>query len=201
MDAAARLDGMPRAPKLASFPAIRGALRFYQICSVITGVGLLLLVAEMILKYTPAHVELFLGGSGGFLWFAPVIVGPECEWWSKFVPMTNSCEMISTGDGVNLSLGILVVHGWFYVVYLFSCFRVWSLMRWPFARFIVLALGGIVPLLSFFMEARVGREVKTYLAQREADDASGANQTHALAGHSSLTQTVPTQNSEPKGHL
>ena len=61
---------MPQ-PKLSSFPKIRGALRFYQICSVITGIGLLLLVAEMVLKYTPLHVELFLGGSGGFLWFAP----------------------------------------------------------------------------------------------------------------------------------
>ena len=43
-------------------------------------------------------------------------------------------------------------------------------MRWPFLRFIVLALGGIVPLLSFFMEARVAREVRTYLAEREASE-------------------------------
>jgi integral membrane protein len=164
---AGRLDVMPRAPKLASFPAIRAALRFYQICSVITGVGLLLLLTEMILKYTPLHTELFAGGTGGALWFAPVIVGPDCLWWSKFLPMTNSCEMISTGDGANISLAILVVHGWFYVVYLISCFRVWSLMRWNFSRLVVLALGGVVPALSFFMEARVGREVKAYLAQRE----------------------------------
>ena len=54
---------MPRAPKLASFPAIRGALKFYQVCSIITGTMLLLLLAEMILKYTPIHVELFAGGS------------------------------------------------------------------------------------------------------------------------------------------
>jgi integral membrane protein len=80
--------------------------------------------------------------------------------------------MVSTGDGVNVSLAILVVHGWFYVVYLFACFRIWSLMRWPFPRFIMLALGGIVPLLSFFMEARVAREVRTYLAEREASEAS-----------------------------
>ena len=65
---------MPRAPKLASFPAIRGALRFYQVCSIITGTMLLLLVAEMIVKYALGY-ELFLGGSGGFLWFAPVIEG------------------------------------------------------------------------------------------------------------------------------
>ena len=162
---------MPRAPKLASFPAIRGALKFYQVASIITGVGLLLLVTEMVLKYTPIHLELFLGGSGGFLWFATVIPGFDCEWFSLFFP-GSGCEMVSTGDGVNVSLAILVAHGWFYVVYLFACFRIWSLMRWPFLRFIVLALGGIVPLLSFFMEARVAREVRTYLAEREASEAS-----------------------------
>lgn len=179
---------MPAAPKLASFPAIRGALRFYQICSIITGVMLLLLVAEMILKYSPIHVELFLGGSGGFLWFAPVIAGPECLWWSQFAPGATGCEMISTGDGINVSLSILVAHGWFYVVYLFSCFRVWSLMRWRFPRFIMLALGGIVPLLSFFMEARVAREVKAYLRHREDEEL------HTRAEHSSLTQAIPTEN-------
>ena len=163
---------MPRAPKLASFPAIRGALKFYQICSVITGVGLLLLLTEMILKYTPLHVELFAGGTRGFLYFAPAIPGPACEWFSLFLPGGNGCEIVSTGDGVNISLAILVVHGWFYVVYLFSCFRVWSLMRWPFPRFILLALGGVVPFLSFFLEAITARKVTTYLAEREAAEAS-----------------------------
>jgi integral membrane protein len=159
------------APRLASFPKIRGALRFYQIASIITGVGLLLLVAEMVLKYTPLHVELFAGGSGGLLWFATAIPGPECQWYSLFLP-GSACEMISTGDGFNLSLFILVAHGWFYVVYLFACFRMWSLMRWPFLRFILLALGGVIPLLSFFMEAVVARDVKAYLATREAAEAS-----------------------------
>ncbi len=147
---------MPQ-PKLATFPAIRGALKFYQIASVITGIGLLLLCTEMIVKYAFGH-ELFLGGSGGFLWLAPVV--------------ETATGHESTGDGVNLSLGILIAHGWFYVVYLFACFRVWSLLRWGFVRFVMLALGGIVPLLSFFMEARVAREVRAYLAQRERDEAS-----------------------------
>ena len=177
-----------RAPKPSSFPKIRGALKFYEVCAIITGVGLLLLVAEMILKYTPIHLELFLGGSGGLLWFAPVIAGPACEWWSLFVPMTNTCEMTSTGDGVNISLLILIAHGWFYVVYLFSCFRLWSLMRWPLTRFLLLALGGVVPLLSFFMEARVAREVKGYLAAREAGD--HPDSTHELAEHSTLTAGI-----------
>ncbi|MFC7788715.1 DUF3817 domain-containing protein [Microbacterium sp. MAHUQ-60] len=161
-------------PKVASFPAIRGALKFYQIASIITGVMLLLLVTEMVLKYTPIRLELFLGGSGGFLWFADVVEGPE--------------GLQSTGDGVNLSLGILIVHGWFYVVYLFACFRMWSLMRWRFPRFILLALGGVVPLLSFFMETRVARDVKSYLAQREtARTATGASPAADSATRTSAT--------------
>ena len=164
---------MPRAPKLASFPAIRGALRFYQICSIITGTMLLLLVAEMIAKYALGY-ELFLGGSGGFLWFAPVV--------------ETASGLESTGDGFNLSLGILVAHGWFYVVYLISCFRVWSLMRWNLLRLAMLAAGGIVPFLSFFMEARVARDVKTYLSEREAAEL------HTRSEHSSLTHAIPTEN-------
>ncbi|MDQ0613675.1 hypothetical protein QF046_001316 [Microbacterium sp. W4I4] len=162
-------------PKVASFPAIRGALKFYQIASIITGVMLLLLVTEMVLKYTPIRQELFLGGSGGFLWFADVVQGPE--------------KLESTGDGVNLSLGILIAHGWFYVVYLFACFRMWSLMRWPFPRFILLALGGVIPLLSFIMETRVARDVKVYLSGREASDASAdaASATDAATRTSTTT--------------
>jgi hypothetical protein len=89
-----------------------------------------------------------------------------------FVPGGSGCEILSTGDGLNLSLAILVIHGWFYVVYLFSCFRVWSLMRWPFGRFVFLALGGVVPFLSFILEVRTARSVRAYLAEREAAEAS-----------------------------
>ena len=159
-------------PKVASFPAIRGALKFYQVASIITGVMLLLLVAEMVIKYTPIHLELFAGGSGGPLWFAPVVEGPE--------------GLESTGDGFNLSLFILVAHGWFYVVYLFACFRMWSLMRWPFLRLVLLALGGVIPLLSFFMETIVARDVKSYLADREAAAASAGSATAS----SSLTEGI-----------
>ena len=159
-------------PRLKTFPQIRRSLRFYQIASVITGVGLLALVAEMVLKYTPLAVELWAGGPRGFLHFDKVIPGPGCTPTSMLTPWIEGCEIESTGQGVNISLLILMIHGWFYVVYLFACFRVWSLMRWPFPRFILLALGGVIPLLSFFMEAIVAREVKTYLATREAAEAS-----------------------------
>ncbi len=150
---------MPLEPKPADFPRIRGALKFYMVASVITGVMLLLLCTEMLLKYV-WHLELFAFGPNGVLAFEPVAETPQ--------------GLESTGTGVNLSTGILIAHGWFYVVYLFSNFRLWSLMRWPFWRLLVLASGGIVPFLSFILEARIGREVRDYLAAREADAAASA---------------------------
>ncbi|KZE95643.1 hypothetical protein AVP42_00083 [Agromyces sp. NDB4Y10] len=148
---------MPLEPKPADFPRIRGALKFYMIASVITGTMLLLLCAEMLLKYV-WFLELYAFGPNGLLSLEPVVETPE--------------GLESTGVGVNLSTGILIAHGWFYVVYLFSNFRLWSLMRWPFWKLLLLASGGIVPFLSFILEARIGREVREYIAKREADAAA-----------------------------
>jgi integral membrane protein len=159
---------MPLEPKLADLPRIRGALKFYQVAAIITGVLLLALCAEMIMKYA-FGLELELGGPQGFLAFVP-------------------------GDSVtavNLSTGILIVHGWFYVVYLFSDFRLWSLMRWPFSRFIVIALGGIIPFLSFFLESRIGREVRAYLDGREAG--AGAAAAGSSATSDPTTHSVEAQ--------
>jgi hypothetical protein len=41
-------------------------------------------------------------------------------------------------------------------------------MRWPFPLFVLIALGGIVPLLSFFLEGPMTRRVKRSLEQLEA---------------------------------
>ncbi|UPO75740.1 MULTISPECIES: DUF3817 domain-containing protein [Arthrobacter] len=107
---------------------IRSALTFYKISSWVTGVFLLLLVAEMIMKYA--------------LDIPPVMLG-----------------------GLNLYTAVLIAHGWLYVVYLFADFRIWQMMRWPFAKFIVIALGGVVPFLSFIVESRTHKQV---LAELEA---------------------------------
>ena len=146
-------------PKLKDFPRIRGAVKFYRVASIITGVLLLTLCAEVILKYTPIALELEMGGPHGFLAFVPA----------------------GSVKAINLSTAVLIVHGWFYVVYLFSDFRLWSLMRWPFSRFIVIALGGVIPFLSFFLEARIAREVTAYLADREKKAA--ADQPPVEAAH------------------
>ncbi|CEA08812.1 hypothetical protein BN1051_02170 [Arthrobacter saudimassiliensis] len=107
---------------------IRSALGFYKVFSYVTGIFLLLLVLEMIMKY--------------------VLDIPA--------PMIGS---------LNLYTGVLIAHGWLYVVYLIADFRLWQLMRWPFSKFVLIALGGVVPFLSFIVEARIHKQV---LAELEA---------------------------------
>lgn len=149
-------------PKPADFPRIRRALRIYKVTSVVTGCMLLLLCAVMVMKYA-FHVELFLFTPTGLFSFEPLLAeGLE----SDYQPA-----------GFDLFKAILIAHGWFYVVYLIANFMLWSPMRWGFVRFLTLALGGVIPLLSFFMEVRVAREVTTYLNEREA----GVTDTHSPA--------------------
>jgi integral membrane protein len=148
---------MPLAPRAADLPRLPGALRFYKVMAYITGTFLLLLVGEMILKYSldfshglpqlkATGYELELGGAYGFISLVPV-------------------GMV---QAVNLSTAILIVHGWLYVTYLFAGFRLWSMMRWPIGKFLIIALGGIVPVLSFVVEHFYGKQVSTYLASTVA---------------------------------
>jgi hypothetical protein len=124
---------MPIKPRPRDIPKIPLAVRLYKISAYVTGVMLLLLCMEMVLKYTPLHTELALGDPRGLFVPAGTIRHPALD----------------------LSLGILIVHGWLYVVYLFMDFRLWSIMRWPFSRFVLIALGGVIPFLSFFVEHRM----------------------------------------------
>jgi len=120
---------------------IRGALKFYMVSAWISGTFLLLLVAEMITRYGLGY-DLVAGGTDK-LTGATVPLG-----WQDL-------ELENLSGGVNISTWILIVHGWFYVVYLISCFRVWTLMRWPFPQLVVMALGGVVPFLSFIVERKI----------------------------------------------
>lgn len=61
-------------------------------------------------------------------------------------------------DGVDAVLGwVPFVHGWIYVVYIVTAFDVWSKARWGFGRIVIMVLGGVVPVLSFVVEARASR--------------------------------------------
>ncbi|WP_288819246.1 DUF3817 domain-containing protein [uncultured Micrococcus sp.] len=127
---------------------IRSAKRFFTVCAYITGVMLLLLVAEMVFKHGMG-TELFAGGTTA-----------EGE------PNTLSLQPTkSVVGGVNLSIAVLIAHGWMYVVYLLAGFRLWTLMRWDAVKLFVMAGGGVVPFLSFVVEKRLGRQVEKELAE------------------------------------
>ncbi len=122
------------------------ALKWFRRAANVTGVLLLLLAIEIIAKYGYGS-ELEMLGPQGFLAFVPN----------------------DTVQAINLSSAILIAHGWFYVVYLFTCFRVWSLLRWPFWRFLWLASGGLFPVFSFFLERWAHRVVDGIIATAESD--------------------------------
>ena len=76
-------------------------------------------------------------------------------------------DLIEERGSLNVSLVILTTHGWLYVLYLALDFLLWRFTRWSFGRFLFIALGGIIPLLSFFFEFRVPRWVRAELAKVE----------------------------------
>jgi len=160
-------------PKPADYPRIRKALAVYKVTSVITGVMLLLLCAVMVMKYV-FHVELFLFTPDGFAKFEPL--APE------------GVEADFRPEGFDLFKAILIAHGWFYVVYLISNFMLWSPMRWPFTQFLLLALGGVIPLLSFFLEVRTARKVNAFLESHGALPGEGRTPR-------SSTETATAENS------
>lgn len=126
-------------------------IRYFRISSTVTGVFLVLVMLTWGLRRLPGlGFDLWLFGPYG--WFTLEAYGVDGEG----LPST----------GVNLTNLLLIVHGWLYVVYLFIDFRLWTLFRWPFMRILLIALGGIVPLLSFYTERRY---TKLALQQLESE--------------------------------
>lgn len=145
-------------PRPADRPKVPAALKLYQITAWITGIMLLLLCAEMVLRYGFHHwVYAFQPGQG-------IISFPEAN------PATDDRL-----HGVSISIAVLILHGWLYVVYLFADFRLWSLMRLPFTKFVQIALGGVIPFMSFIVEGQITKQVKTYLAEHPAPNPGGSH--------------------------
>ena len=141
---------MARTPDPADAGKIRVTLRFYRVLAYVTGIFLLLLCAEIVLKYVFGY-ELELNGANGFLALAP---------WAPDLP-----EQMT---GTNLSTLVQITHGYVYLTYLVVSYLLVNWMRWPIMRFVLIALGGVVPLLSFFVEHRETKRVKAVLAQMDA---------------------------------
>lgn len=58
-------------------------------------------------------------------------------------------------DWVDSALGwVPFVHGWIYVIYAITCLQLWSKARWGLGRLAIMIAGGVVPVMSFLVEAR-----------------------------------------------
>lgn len=140
-------------PSPSQAPQIRKVISFYRVSSYVTGIFLILLMITWGIRRLPfLGYDLWLAGPNGFITFESY--GVEGEGLPDV--------------GYNLTVWILIIHGWLYVVYLIADFRLWTLLRWSFTRFLLIALGGVVPLLSFYTEAKFGKIAKEELAQLEA---------------------------------
>ena len=113
-------------------------LNQYRVAANVTGVFLIIITILYVIRLSNS-TDLWLMGPRGFLWF------------ETFTLVDGDRVGLPT-TGINLTTIILIVHGWLYVLYLYTDFRLWSLLRWSLGRFLLIAAGGVVPFLSFFAE-------------------------------------------------
>ncbi|GAB3042393.1 DUF3817 domain-containing protein [Sediminivirga luteola] len=116
------------------YTSARNALKVYRVMAIITGVFLMILTVEMIYKYL----------------IAPFLLGLDSQTALVF-------------GGFDLAAAIAISHGWCYVVYLIVDFWLWQQMRWKIGTFLIIALAGVVPLMSFFLERRITRRTEAEL--------------------------------------
>jgi integral membrane protein len=146
---------MPLGPRPADIPWLQRAVRVYKVSSVITGTLLLVLGVVTTIRWGWGN-DIYAGPDGFFL--AP----PHAP-----------------GGGTDITTIILIVHGWFYVLYVGLDFVMWRLSRFSFGRFLFIALGGIIPLLSFFLERRVPRQIAEIIRRATASQAAPTVETTA----------------------
>lgn len=79
-----------------------------------------------------------------------------------FLGMLRYIPALATPESWEPFFTILAqVHGFVYVVYLATVLQLWLQARWGYGRLATMFLGGVVPLLSFFVEKRIARELST----------------------------------------
>ena len=145
---------MPNTPNTAAsaqVETIRSAVKFFRVTSYITGIALLL-VLILWGSRRGLGLELWAFGPNGFVSAEPFFED----------------KTLMPQSGISLTMAILIVHGWLYVAYLFGDFRLWTLLRWSFGRFLLIAAGGVVPFLSFFTERRFTKIAHAELAELES---------------------------------
>lgn len=130
---------MPTQPSIRK--SVESTLRLFKIAANVTGYFLLLITVLYVIRLANS-TDLWLAGPDGFLSFAHFTL--DAEGFKTGFPET----------GINLTSMVLIVHGWIYVFYLYTDFRLWSLLQWKLGRFLLIAAGGVVPFLSFITEKR-----------------------------------------------
>jgi len=136
---------MPAGPRLEDVPRVRLVLKIFRVSAIVTGILLLGLCLMMVLRYI-FHVDIEIGGPFGLVALVP--------------PKEITAFNFSTSE--------LITHGWLYVVYLGLDFILWRMLRFSFGRFLWFALGGVIPLLSFYFEFKIPSYVNARLAAVEA---------------------------------
>jgi hypothetical protein len=127
----------------------KSALSFYRVSSLITGIFLLLVVAELVINRVFGQT-IWSGGSAGFIGLVP-----------------NEVDGVGLPEeGLDISKTLLQIHGILYVVYLFADFRIWRLAELTFKDFIVIAMGGVIPLTSFFIERKYHLKVQEIVSAK-----------------------------------
>jgi len=81
----------------------------------------------------------------------------------KYVFHANGVDPATGSPLPVLGTWIAIVHGWIYVVYLFTVVQLWSAMRWSLGRLVTMALAGVVPVMSFILERRVHADAQARL--------------------------------------
>lgn len=134
-ESAKTADDAPEAKSsvTASNKQIRSALLRYRVLAWVTGVWLLLLVAEMVV----------VALSGGW------------TWWQ-----TGLTVVPAEGGIVSAMKPVPFVHGWIYFVYLICTVDLSIKARWSLPKLVLTAIAGTIPFLSFWFEHIRTREVK-----------------------------------------
>lgn len=143
---------MPTQPEIKT--QVKQTLRLYKIAANVTGYFLLLITVLYVIRLANS-TDLWMAGPHGFLNFEHFL---EIDGQKTGFPET----------GINLTSMILIVHGWIYVFYLYTDFRLWSLLQWKLSRFLLIAAGGVVPFLSFFAERKFQKIATTDLEKLES---------------------------------
>lgn len=115
-------------------------LNLYKIAANITGVFLLIISALYAIRLIHS-ADLWLFGEG--------------KNWIDFATFSLDADGFKSGlptTGIDVTSMVLIVHGWLYVFYLYTDFRLWTLLKWNLGRFLLIAAGGVIPFLSFFAE-------------------------------------------------